>query len=249
MNFLKKYSEWDKFNSYEYQRKNYGRQIFKEDKQIIKDAIGGIKSFGFKPQSFKKIIEIGVGPNLYPSMLIAPYMTRNGVIELKDWAKPNLEYLEKIFSSKEDKDWIKFEGLMVQEGGVDYKESLKKVFSLAAISQGNIYHLTRNSYDAAISFFVAESITNSKDDFHRAMNSLISSVKPGGLLLVSHMVKSDGYHAGKRTNFPAVSLSVEEIKEAYRMSADIKIFITNHKNDEAVRKGYTGMALVVGKKL
>jgi hypothetical protein len=63
------------------------------------------------------------------------------------------------------------------------------------------------------------------------------------------MVKSKGYYAGKGTKFPAVNLSIEEIEDAYRKIARVKIFLVGHKGVKPARKGYAGMALVVGKKI
>lgn len=177
---IDKYSNWSQFNPYEYQERNYGNRILKEDREIISNAIREIRELGVSTLSLKRVLDIGVGPNLYPSMIIAPYVANDGSIELRDQVQPNLEYLKKLIDSKEANNWSRFENFMIQEGGERYQGVIQKILNIANVGFGDIYNLSENFYDAGVSFFVIESITDKKEYFYRGLRSFIGSIKPGG---------------------------------------------------------------------
>jgi hypothetical protein len=116
----------------------------------------------------------------------------------------------------------------------------------AQVVDGSIYDLPHQTYDAVSSFFVSESITGDPAQFKEAVNGLIDSVKPGGLIVVAHMLGSEGYYAGEDTSFPAVAVGVEDLKKVYAGKADVEV--TQVKAAQEAREGYHGMAIVVGKK-
>ncbi|MBI5123018.1 hypothetical protein HZA75_04120 [Candidatus Roizmanbacteria bacterium] len=246
------YNEWPEFDAYEYAERNFNNngEILPEDKQIIKHAIKAFTQLGIKPASLEKVADVGTGPNIYPAMLLSPFVTPDTKIELLEFS-PHRSYLAKLIGETIDPKhaniWKKFEEFMIKTGGELYEGCEKVVKRQAKIQFGDIFDLPQGNYDFVSSYFVAESIVDSQMPFREAIQSLGKAVKPSGILMVAHMVGSEGYYAGVGTHFPAINLTVEEIKHAY-MDADLEIIslmAVGHDNDAKVREGYHGMCLVI----
>jgi len=62
--------------------------------------------------------------------------------------------------------------------------------------------------------FVAESITDSRQDFRRALRSISRALEPGGQLLSSFMLGSTGYTVAGAT-FPAVALTRDGLLDEF----------------------------------
>lgn len=243
------YSDWQLFDADEYSERNYGRTILPEDKQIIRFVITALNELHLPPHSLKKVADICAGPNLYPALLMSPFLAPDSELRLIDFAQPNLDYLTRVLGGKdttEREKWAKFEEFMTELGHSPDMQLIKQV---ASIEKGSIFEQpTTAIYDGVLSFFGAESITDSEETFDEATASLMATLKPNGLFIIAHMVGSHGYFAGERTFFPAVNLSIEDIRVKYGNFGQFKSYVVTHGIQQAARKGYTGMAVVVGRK-
>lgn len=254
----KQFDSWDKFDVVEYGWRNYGKRILPEDKQIIEIVITQLKKFGISPTSLQLFADIGAGPNLYASMLMTPYISYNALVELREYSPNNRDYLTWALGKDAEKlpgpflklkgIWTKFEELM-DKMNPRYKGSLEKVRRLAKPKFTDIRELIISELDAATSFFVTESMTDDIIEFVYITGKVVRSVKTGGIFVLTHMVESEGYFAGVGTNFPAVKLSFEEIKDFYTELLGVDNFVIDQAIDEKekARLGYHGMAIVVGK--
>ncbi len=245
------YSSWDEFDPYEYMERNYGKQILFEDSEIIRIAVASLKDMGIKPKSLQLVADVGVGPNLNPTLILSPYVSDKGQIQLMDFIQPNLDYIEGLIKGGNDgiKEWNKFEELVIQEGGEVYQDSLERAIRLIQVKKASIYKLPKEKYDAVSSFFTAEGISDKMQDFQSAISSLVASVKKDGIIMTAHMVGSSGYFAGERTSFPSVQITVADIENAFAGKADVHVHLIGHGKEKPARLGYHGMALVIGKKL
>lgn len=249
------FSGWNQFDPYEYNYRNYGKRILDEDYGIIEFVIKELKDTIPKNAKFKNVADVGAGPNIYPAMLIAPYIDDNGSLALLEYSNANRTYIQNLLGSNLDdqhmKIWNKFEDLMIDLGGESYKNCLKAVLKQAKVEYGDIFDLPKNKFDCITSYFVAESITTSVLQFRKAMQSLASALKKNGILIIAHMVGSEGYYAGESTHFPAVNLTIKDIEEAYR-DAELKFEIKAVGDDMPAkfkaREGYKGMVVVVARK-
>jgi SAM-dependent methyltransferase len=246
------YSEWQEFDDQEYFERwyHYNGAIMHEDKETIKGAIHALKQLGIQPQSLQRVADIGAGPNLYPAMIVSPYVAPDSTIELLEFS-PNRRYLEEVIQGDDNSTsadvWRKFEKFMVEVGGDLYKDCRTLAKKLTKIQFGDIFQLPGGVYDFISSFYVSESIVDSPMPFNESIRSLARALKPEGILMAAHMVGSEGYHAGKNTSFPAINLTAEEIKRAYH-NAGLEIIMTvvaGRKPDDKAREGYHGMMLVV----
>lgn len=252
INALDKYDEWAAFDPYEYVKRNYGDKILEEDRQIIVTVIGALAGLGVQLGSLELVADIGSGPNLYPSMLMVPYIKNGAKIDMLEWSPANREYMTKLLAGQLAEDqaatWRKFEVFMRQQAGDIYEGCEANAKAAVNITEGNIFELPEAQYDLVSSYFVAESIVDSNMPFREAMQSLAKAIKPHGVLIVAHMVGSEGYYAGEGTLFPAVNLSVADLKEAYAdADLDCTIVPVGENTSEKAREGYHGMAVVIAR--
>lgn len=243
------YSSWSEFDPYEYEYRNYGRQILHEDSELIRAAIRGLQSMKLSKKSLARVLEIGTGPNIYPAMLLTPYLRRDGKIHLQDYAKPNIVFLREMLGQKKIDDWMKFEKVMVRSDGRQYQGAARTITRLGSVRRGDIYRLPKKYFDAGISFFVMESISDKKEKYHAALRSFMESMKPGAIFICAHMVRSKGYYAGENTFFPATDLDLEAIQASYLDWGECSTTLVHHRGYQPARKGYRGMVLVVGKRI
>ncbi|MEU7769556.1 hypothetical protein AB0B25_31405 [Nocardia sp. NPDC049190] len=242
------YSDFDDFDAHEYVERNYGCKIRSEDRQIIEFVTSVLSDMGIAPDSLQRVADVGVGPNLYPAMLISSLISNGGRLELIDIGAKNLDYLEQVLNrtdAEQLRTWKIYED-HIRELGLP--AGLKKLSIVSSTTMGSIYELEPNRYDAVLSFFVADSITDMLSEFVEATDSLMNSLQPDGLFVVAHMVGSHGYSAGHRTFFPAVNLTLEKIEEIYTRYGSFRIRMATCGSGEAVREGYDGMVVIVGKK-
>jgi hypothetical protein len=246
-----KFTDWSDFECEEYVQRNYFREILIEDQSIIKRCIERLEQLA-SAITIDNYIDIGAGPNLYPSLLVTPWVQAKGNIFLADYAASNLAYLRKSLDRRARSivlnDWRQFEHFMVEVGGAPYQGVIGRLCDRAKVQFGDVFKMSTNQYDCVSAFFVAESITDDRAQFQRATNTLIQSIRSGGIFVIAHMLGSIGWHAGLSTKFPAVNLSVAEIKEAYAEQKSVSLDYFSHGSQTGARHGYDGMVLVIGQK-
>ena len=138
---------------------------------------------------------------------------------------------------------------MVSLGGPRYRGALERARARSRIVAGSVFALPAAAFDLVTSYFVAESITASRREFRVALRSLAASIRPGGLLVVAHMVGSLGWYAGAEGRFPAVRLDVEDLEDAYcDLDLDFAINVVGEGAAVRARPGYHGMAVAVARR-
>jgi hypothetical protein len=250
------YSDFENFDVYEYSERNYAHKIRSVDREIIDFVTSTISDMQIACGSLQRVADAGVGPNLYPAMLLSPFIADDGSLELIDIVTKNLEYVKQVLNGSDREQlhtWSIYKDYIqkIYEGSIDKIELSQVLTKLANISSTkckSIFELEPNTYDAVISFFVADSIVDTVGGFVRATESLMNALQPGGLFVVAHMVGSRGYFAGERTFFPAANLTLAKIEEVYNEYASFHSCMVMRDSEEAFRVGYQGMVTIVGEK-
>lgn len=237
--------DWDIFDSAAYVTQNYRSEIQSEDVQVIRFVVAELRRLQVPLGTLRLVADIGAGPNLYPGLLLTPFVRPGGTLEFIDRSAANLRYLcDTIEGRSADIGvWRKFEHFLRESG---HHTSLRKLQDIAVINSGDILDLPVSRYEAITCFFVAESITSDRDVFAANLDSLMRSLKPGGLFVTAHMVGSRGYEAGP--SYPSCDLTMPEIENAYEPYGIFRSALTSHSPGQAVRPGYAGMAALVGRR-
>src|SRR5262249_19746724 len=111
--------DWDGFDAETYVHQNYGRGILPEDVQIMRFVVANLRDLQISPESLRVTADIGAGPNLYPGLLLAPYIARDGVLELIDRSAANLRYLRDLLEGADGGSqalWSEFECRLLRLG-------------------------------------------------------------------------------------------------------------------------------------
>lgn len=233
------YSDWSEFDTQEYVARNYTNNILPEDEELIRFATTYLQE-NVNLNSLNSTVDVGVGPNLYPSMMVAPYISDKGEICLIDPVKANRDYVTKQLQNMDH--WNEFNNFLSYLKPEIYKEDL--TLKSVSVTEGDIFDLPENNYDLVMSFFVAESITDDLDDVGAAIERLKNAVKPGGVLITGHALGSHGYFAGMLTSFPATPIDREYLEKAYANFNNVEILTISHNVNYNPRKNYKGMAAV-----
>ena len=252
----KEFTDWQEFDPIEYSQRNYW-EMLTEDEVIIRLFDKMMNKLWIKESSFEEAADIWARPNLYPAMLLLPLVKNK--ITLLEYSQANRDYVSKILSGEANWDykwhkenWVNYNKRISSMLWSRYRMTLKEIWSRVEIKEWDIYNLPNETYPAISSFFCSESITTSKEEFLKAIRSLLSSLKPGWVFVIAHMVWSEWYPAWHWTSFPAINLSISDLEETYSSIEEIesyKVEDTNAWDDKLkAREWYHSMALVMWKK-
>lgn len=250
------YDDWERFDPGAYLERNYGRRILPADRAIATTVAQVLAAAQLPAEGVRDVVDVGTGPNLYPAMLVAPYLADDGQVTLLEPLHRNRVHLRSALLTPDGageprhrRPWTAFEDLLVEVGGDRYRGALDRLAERCQVTAGSILGLPAEAYDVVTSFFVAESITTSRRQLRMAIRSLGRSLRRDGLLIAAHMLGSLGYDAGEGTRFPAVRLSASDLEEAYR-DADLSctLYVVGVDDTERVRDGYQGMAVAVARR-
>jgi hypothetical protein len=248
----KKYTDWKDFDSVAYAN-SYFDKLTVEDHFVLMKIMSTLRELNIQPESWKTVADIGTGPNLYPSMALAPFVKKpqdGGRLDLLEYDTPNIDYLCNVLKldhehAQPGRVWPNIEKLMAAEAE-HWEEAFKHIRVKANVIRGDLFNLERHVYDALTSVFTAESMTDDMEVCRRAVRTILDAVKPGGFLAMGFIIGSEGYPAGKNTHFPAVYLELDEVKEMFRGHPNIDVFKV--PGEPVMRKGYKGVAMAIGHK-
>lgn len=246
---MRRFDTWDTFDPDEYVRRNYGTRILPEDQAIMKFFTQHLATT-FSESSVDLVADIGAGPNLYPSMMLTPYLTPEAHLDMIEFTEHNQAYLRGVLgdASGTAELWRPFEQFMVDVIDARYEGAQQSVCNHGTVVAGSIFSMPKNRYDVVNAFFSTESVTASRSQFWDTIRSVASSVKRGGYVLGAHMLGSHEWHAGDETHFPAVALTVDDIREAY-MDADLEFDLFEFQaGTAAIREGYRGVVAVFARR-
>jgi hypothetical protein len=224
---------WDQFNPRIYIKENYA-QIHEEDLLIIQH----LARFCLSLPKISHALEIGVGPNLYPVMAKLPFIDS---LECVDFSSANVDYLAGQLVKPSD-NWDQFLQLFKSinpKYNLNLADTLKEKVT---VRLGSIYDLEKAQFGLGSMFFCAESITDNYDEFTRACNRFIESVKTGGYLMASFMENSVSYKVGD-TKFPAYPVDTAVITKIFSPKTKNLIIYRIPRSDQPVgtNHSYTGM--------
>jgi hypothetical protein len=206
-------------------------------RRYFDEALGGVR---------KRVdaIDVGAGPNLYPSLVMLPY---SETVTLFERGRENRRYL---FGEREKYStmWDPYWDLLTSSSRHTRIEPRTEMRERMRVRHGDIFSpkLPRNQWGLGTMFFVAESITQRELEFQMAVNNFISMLRPGAPFAAAFMWESKGYRIGS-IDFPAVSIQPVDIEHHLeRRVDDLRVISVASKTP--LREGYKGMILALGRK-
>jgi hypothetical protein len=231
--------DWDAFDSTAYFDHNYGT-LRDDDKQII-DIVAEFFQTREIPGLRSRAIDVGAGANLYPALTLLPFAAELILYERaftnRQWLTAQLAQPSTSWSSF----WSHIKG--ERRAYQPVKDPLSLLGRRAQVVKGNIFSLRPGQFDIGTMFFVAESITTRNDEFVRATQLFVNSLKPRAPFAAAFMRDSSGYRVGNRT-FPACSVDTPDVERALAsVATGVKIRTVESKG---LRDGYCGMMVATG---
>lgn len=230
--------DWDRFNAQSYQQHNY-RDLRSDDREIleiIRDHFADNP-----PQAPAAGIDVGAGPNLYPSLAMLPFCES---VELYEYSAANVEWLRREVTAY-DHSWDKFWGVL--EERPEYSrltDPRGRLAATAEVTRGSIFDLPGRRWGMGTMFFVAESLTQDFDEFHAAVGAFTGALLPGAPFAAAFMKGSRGYRVDD-TWFPAVAINRSHVAQCFQGVAS-QVRITEVTFEHPLRDGYDGMIVATG---
>lgn len=229
---------WDSFDSEWYLNHNYGT-LRDDDRQIL-HRLGEFFSKVDRGR-LRNGVDVGSGANLYPLLAMLPLCGR---VTLRERAKSNCRWLRREitkYSQVWDPYWEELTRWALYQPMQDPRWSVDE---RAKVEHGSIFDLPKRAYDIGTMFFVAESITERRDEFVRATRRFLGSLKPNAPFAAAFMLKSRGYVVNG-VHFPAVAITKDHVQECLNLEGVRRATLAEIKSETPLRDG-VGMMLVTG---
>lgn len=238
---------WKEFDSEAYFQHYYG-EPHPDDDLVIQVAVEALKRA--RPlDGALDIVDVGTGPNLIPFFCA---LARARRLTAWEYAESNVAWLEAELRRDDLRpQWQHFWRVVREAYGPDCTlpdNPLAVLREKCTVTQGSIFDLPRQNWDAATMFFCAESITGRQDEFEAACAAFARCVRPGGMLAAAFLVRSEGYVVGDRP-FPVLKLSSETIERVFREHAQNVVAREIGIVEREIRSGYSGFIFLTGEAL
>lgn len=232
---------WDEFAAVDYCDHNY-QQLRDDDREIL-ELVAGWFAQEMRGRAGCDAIDVGAGPNLYPSLAMLPH---SRTVTLLEHSASNVEFLRAQTTDLPER-WEPFWDVvspLAQDGDFDKARAL--LAERAVIMQGSVFNLPPSHWDLGTMFFVAESISQDPAEFESAVGCFLRALRPGSPFAAAFMEQSDGYDvAGMR--FPATPVGRQEVHACLSaLSTDLRVERIEMR-PAPLRPGYTGMIVAVGR--
>jgi hypothetical protein len=236
---------WDRFDSETYYRNNYVR-LLPEDRQILSLA-GDFLVNHFQGRSrAKNAVDVGSGSNLYPALLMLPWVER---MTLSDWSSANVAWLGRNLAESERQltepwPWQPFWDVVGSRPGYREIASPQSLLpQLATVRRLSVLDLEPRAWDLGSMFFVADGMTGAPAEFTQAIRVFLAALRPGSPFVAAFMRASKGYRVAD-LSLPAVEVNHTTLNQAFAV-ANYQIWQTE-RTTSVVRPGYDGMLVVTG---
>jgi NNMT/PNMT/TEMT family len=234
---------WSKFDADEYWKLNFA-DVLPEDAEIIESASKFLIT-ACEPGRSKTAVDVGAGANLYPGLLMLPWVER---IVFTEHAESNIGWLRKhLAETSGEWEWQRFWNLVAHQPCYqnikDPRRALAAAHEVRALS---IFDLPRRTWDLGSMFFVADGLTEDRAEFELAVRTFLGALVPGSPFLMAFMEGSTGYEV-RGVRFPSVRLRLPSLEALLaRLPVTGTSVLRTNNTIRALRKGYDAMLLVTG---
>ena len=232
---------WDEFAAADYYDHNYLR--LREDDAEILELVAGWFAQEAAERPAGDAIDVGAGPNLYPSLSMLPH---SHTVTLREYSTSNVEFLRAQTAELPER-WEPYWNLISPDARHgDFAKARALLAERARVEQGSIFDLPQSHWDMGTMFFVAESISQDPVEFASAVGHFVRALRPGSPFAAAFMEQSDGYEvAGVR--FPATPVGLQDIRYCLgALSTELRVLRVEMR-PAPLRPGYTGMIVAVGR--
>lgn len=234
-------AEWDRWPVEVYLNENY-RRLHACDAAVIEHHSAFYR--GLAAASIGTSIEFGAGPNLYPLMLAAAASRR---IDALDYSLANVAYLTRQLSAGADESWQPFYA-KCRELNPALPPDLATALAGVHVKLENVRAIRPGSYDLASMNFVAESISEDREEVALFCRAFIRSVRPGGYLVAAFMENMARYRLGDGSRWPGCPTASADVREFFAPHTDDLVLTRIDADPTLPDYGYTGMVMLTARR-
>jgi hypothetical protein len=234
---------WSDFDADEYWRLNFA-EVLPEDAEIIEYASKFLIT-ACEPGRFKTAVDVGAGTNLYPGLLMLPWVEH---IVFTEHAESNIDWLGKhLAATSGEWEWQPFWNLVAHQPCYQNIEHPRRRLAAAhEVRALSIFDLPRRTWDLGSMFFVADGLTEDRAEFELAVRTFLGALVPGSPFLMAFMEGSTGYDV-RGVRFPSVRLTLPSLEALLaRLPVTGTSVLRTNNTIRALRPGYDAMLLVTG---
>ncbi|MEU9730409.1 SCO2525 family SAM-dependent methyltransferase [Streptomyces sp. NPDC048002] len=191
-------------------------------------------------------IDVGAGANLYPALAMLPWCDE---IALFERSPANVRYLKSQVKSYAD-NWDQFWRVLCKNeayGALDM-DPRARFRGVVHVEEGNLFDLMlhQGRWSMGTMFFVAESMTSSREEFDLGVECFLRALAPGAPFAAAFMEHSHGYQTGDHS-FPACDVGMFEVELSLKRFAD-DVKTERIESQTRVRDGYFAMIVAYGRR-
>jgi len=235
---------WSKFNANEYWKLNFA-SVLPEDAEIIEHASKFLIAACETPGRFKVAVDVGAGTNLYPGLLMLPWVQH---IDFTEYAESNIGWLTRhLAETSGEWEWQPFWDLVAHQPCYqDIRHPRRRLATAHEVRALSIFDLPRRTWDLGSMFFVADGLTEDREEFEVAVRTFLGALVPGSPFLMAFMEGSTGYEVDG-VRFPSVRLTLESLEALLdRLPVTGTSVLLTDNSIRRLRPGYDAMLLVTG---
>jgi hypothetical protein len=241
---------WNRFSPEAYWQHNYS-ELLAEDQEIISLVSGFLTRAFMDCLPAERAVDVGSGTNLYPALLMLPWTEK---ILLTDFSAANVDWLRRNVADEGPvwnwgPFWRKLEKAegykQVSEPRKQLREACAGEAGFAGIEQKSVFRLPRARWNLGTMFFVAESITEDRNEFRAAIASFVGALTPGAPFATAFMAGSHGYPVAG-TSFPALPITADDVTQCFTDLGVSGLSVERPQTADRVRDGYKYMIVATG---
>jgi hypothetical protein len=233
--------DWDDFGALEYHTHNY-TPMREDDAQILDLVHRWFASCAEDGRTLSGL-DVGAGPNLYPALAMLPFCAD---LTLHEYSADNVGWLREQ-TADASYSWKPFwEVISPRDQAGSFDQARGWLAERARVEQGSIFELPRARWDIGTMFFVAESLTEDREEFGRAVECFVGALRPGAPFAAAFMELSQGYDVGERS-FPACPVDHAGIRESLNGACTELTIHQIEIRPAPLRPGYEGMVVAIGR--
>jgi len=242
---------WHEFDAESYLEHNYA-VLRDEDRrmvELVRDFFA--QQFGDNPvRTGRWGIDVGTGANLYPALAMLPFVDR---LTLYDYSPANIAWLARQRAAHWPTwttVWSRFWRILSERpsyAGLN-GHPRAELARCVDVKRGSVFDLDSagQRWSVGTMFFVAESITQRREEFTAAVDHFISALLPKAPFAVAFMEHSRGYEVAGRS-YPSTPVSSAEVWRCLsRRAYDVTVERVDVGN-EPLRAGYSGTIVACGR--
>jgi hypothetical protein len=229
--------DWDRWPVEQYLKEIY-EQLHPIDAAVIDHHNEYYRSL--PPGGLARSLEFGAGPNLYPLMLAAGC---SRAIDALDPSSTNVSYLRRQLADGPDEHWSAFYA-RCRLGNDTLPLSLAEALSRVRVVQADGLSVSPCRYDLASMHFVAEGVTESRDEFSALCLAFIRSVRPGGHLIAAFMENLPSYRLSVGPQWPAYPVDDDKVRQVFHAHTEDLVIDRLDTDSTLPEYGESGMVLL-----